>query len=80
MKKLLAVLLMEISSPGAAWEGKHAALLDISVAAQRQAGLFGGGRDHTRLMQVMDSINATWARSTWPPRACARTGARNGNA
>lgn len=56
--------LKRIYKSGYAYQKAGVALLNISDAASRQMGLFSGTRDNTRLMQVMDRINATWGSGT----------------
>ena len=56
--------LKRIYKPGYAYQKAGIALFDISSAASRQRGLFAPARDNSRLMKVMDKVNATWGRGT----------------
>jgi len=60
--------LKRIYREGYAYQKAGVALLDLRDGAQRQTDLFfdgnAGGRDRSRLMQVMDRVNATWGRGT----------------
>ncbi len=56
--------LKRIYKPGYAYQKAGVALINLSDASTRQMSLFGSGRDNTRLMKVMDRINATWGRGT----------------
>ena len=56
--------LKKIYRPGYAYQKAGIALMNLSGAEQVQLGLFTTSRDNTRLMQVMDRINATWGRGT----------------
>ncbi len=56
--------LKRIYRPGFAYQKAGVALLDLSDAANRQMSLVSTAKDNTRLMQVMDRINALWGRGT----------------
>lgn len=56
--------LQRVYRQGFAYQKAGVALLNFSDGASRQLGLFSPARDNTRLMQVMDRINATWGRGT----------------
>ena len=56
--------LKRIYRPGFAYQKAGIGLLGLSDAAHRQASLFSTVRDNTRLMSVMDTINATFGRDT----------------
>lgn len=56
--------LKRIYKSGYAYQKAGVALLNLSDAARRQMSLFSGARNNTRLMQVMDRINATWGSGT----------------
>ena len=56
--------LQRIYRPGFAYQKAGVALLDLSNGRTPQRDLFSSARDNTKLMQVMDRINATWGRGT----------------
>ncbi len=56
--------LKKIYRPGYAYQKAGVALMNFSNAGTVQPDLFSKARDNTRLMQVMDQINATWGRGT----------------
>jgi len=56
--------LKRIYRPGFAYQKAGVALLDLTDKANTQMSLFSSAKDNTRLMQVMDRINATWGRGT----------------
>ncbi|MBH2008458.1 MAG: Y-family DNA polymerase [Xanthomonadaceae bacterium] len=56
--------LQRIYRPGFAYQKAGVALLDLSDGRTPQRDLFSTARDNTKLMQVMDRINATWGRGT----------------
>lgn len=53
-----------IYRPGFAYQKAGVALLDLTDVAHRQMGIFSSVRDNSRLMRVMDRINAIWGRGT----------------
>ena len=56
--------LRRIYRPGFAYQKAGVAMLNLTTATHAQASLFSAAKDNTRLMQVMDRINATWGRGT----------------
>ncbi|MEI7613651.1 MAG: Y-family DNA polymerase [Betaproteobacteria bacterium] len=56
--------LKKIYRPGHAYQKAGVALMNLHDAGVVQPDLFAKARDNTRLMQVMDHINATWGRGT----------------
>jgi DNA polymerase V len=56
--------LKRIYRPGYAYQKAGVALLNLTDASTPQLDLFSKARDNTRLMQVMDRINAVWGRGT----------------
>lgn len=57
-------LLKRIYRPGYAYQKAGVALLNLADAATAQRSLFAPARDNTKLMEVMDRINAIWGRGT----------------
>jgi len=56
--------LKRIYRPGFAYQKAGIALLDLTDARTPQMNLFSTTKDNTKLMQVMDRINAIWGRGT----------------
>lgn len=56
--------LKRIYRAGYAYQKAGVALINLSDAANRQMSLFSTTKDNTKLMQVMDRINAIWGRGT----------------
>lgn len=56
--------LKRIYQPGFAYQKAGIALMNLRDAGTVQMNLFSKSRDNTRLMQVMDQINANWGRGT----------------
>ncbi len=56
--------LKKIYRPGFAYQKAGVTLMNIGEQAALQDDLFARARDNTKLMQVMDRINATWGRGT----------------
>lgn len=56
--------LKRIYRTGYAYQKAGVALLNLTDAKNRQMSLFSTAKDNTKLMQVMDRINAIWGRGT----------------
>jgi DNA polymerase V len=56
--------LHRIYLPGYAYQKAGIALLNLTDSATSQMDLFSKTRDNTKLMRVMDRINAVWGRGT----------------
>jgi DNA polymerase V len=56
--------LKRIYQPGFAYQKAGIALMNLRDAGNVQMNLFSRTKDNTRLMQVMDQINAVWGRGT----------------
>ena len=56
--------LKKIYRPGFAYQKAGVALINLSDAGTVQPDLFSKAKDQSRLMQVMDHINAVWGRDT----------------
>ena len=56
--------LKKIYRPGFAYQKAGVALMNLRDSGTVQPDLFSKARDSTRLMQVMDHINAVWGRGT----------------
>jgi DNA polymerase V len=56
--------LKRIYRPGFAYQKAGVALINLTDAANVQRSLFSNGKDNSKLMHVMDRINAIWGRGT----------------
>lgn len=56
--------LKRIYKSGFAYQKAGVALINLTDAKNRQKNLFSQSKDNTRLMEVIDQINATWGQGT----------------
>ena len=64
LTKVALWALRKIYKPCFAYKKAGVALMNFSSESKVQRGLFSSRQDNTRLMAVMDNINATWGRGT----------------